>query len=84
MAEASPHTPSHEVVSHSAPTDTVQDTISLTALITSTHVATGIKSNLLLMTCQVRVEAQDGSTMEARAIRTFSSKLTPPSVQIWA
>ena len=38
------------------------------ALIASSHAATGIKSNMLLMTCCVQVEAPDGSTMEARAI----------------
>ena len=36
------------------------------APITASHVATGIKSEMLLMTCRVRVEAQDGFTMEAR------------------
>ena len=34
----------------------------------STHAALGIKSNLLLMTCRILVEAPDGSSMEARAI----------------
>ena len=38
------------------------------APITSSHATTGIKSNLLLMTCQVKVEAPDGSSMQARAI----------------
>ena len=67
------HIEDKEVIPHSAPTDTVQNTVSLAAPITSSHVATGIKSNLLLMTCRVKVEAQDGSTMEARAILDSSS-----------
>ena len=39
----------------------------------STHVALGIKSNLLLMTCHVLVEPPNGSSMEARAILDSSS-----------
>ena len=45
-----------------------QDLPVAAASITSSHATTGIKSDLLLMTCRVLVEGSDGSTMEARAI----------------
>ena len=39
----------------------------------SAHAVMGIKSDLLLMTCRVVVEAPDGSTVEARAILDSAS-----------
>ena len=51
-----------------SPSVSAQDLAVSTAPITSSHAATRIKSNLLLMTCRVQVEADNGSTMEARAL----------------
>lgn len=55
-------------ISDVPPADAAQDLPASTAPITSSHAATGIKSDLLLLTCRVLVEAPDGSTVEARAL----------------
>ena len=39
----------------------------------STHAAVGIKSNILLMTCRIMVEAPHGSSVEARALLDSAS-----------
>lgn len=52
----------------SAPVIAALNPSSAAAPITSSHAATGIKSDLLLMTCRVKVEVSNGSVMEARAI----------------
>ena len=65
------HIENKEVARCPSTTSMVQDATPAAtpaAPITTSHVATGIKSEILLMTCRVRVEAQDGSTMEARAM----------------
>ncbi len=50
----------------STPTITLTPTISSAPI--TTHATTGIKPDLLLMTCRVMVESPDGPMMEARAI----------------
>ena len=40
------------------------------------HAAMGIKSNLLLMTCRIAIEAPDGSSIEARALLDSASSVS--------
>ena len=62
------HVEEKERVADPPPVGTALNPPNPTAPITSSHATTGIKSNVLLMTCCVQVEAPDGSTIDARAI----------------
>ncbi len=56
-----------------SPVDMSRDISTLAASFASFHVTTELRSDLLLMTCRVRVDAQDGSSIEMRALLNSGS-----------